>query len=75
MQGNEFDGERAVLKVGCDKLRSFTRLALPLLASKWKEVAFRHEVGKAAFCCAFRSVLFSQLGESFPYIQQLASSG
>lgn len=40
-------------------------LTFGLLASKWKEVAFRHEVGKAAFCCAFRPVLFSQLGESF----------
>lgn len=71
MQGGEFDGDRGVLKVGNDKFKSFVKMSLGLLGSpKWSEFSLRHWTGKAAFCCAFRRVLFSLLGEVFPAIQQ-----
>lgn len=71
MQGGEFDGHRGILKVGSDKLRGFIKMSLGLLSSsKWSEFSLRHWTGKAAFCCAFRRVLFSQLGEIFQAIEE-----
>lgn len=71
MQGGEFEGERGVLKLGNDKFKSFVKMTLGLLgSSRWTEFGLRHWTGKAAFCCAFRRVLFSLLGEVFPAIQQ-----
>ena len=71
MQGGEFEGDRGILKVGNDKFKSFVKMSLGLLSSpKWSEFGLRHWTGKAAFCCAFRRVLFAQLGEVFPAIQQ-----
>lgn len=75
MQGGEFDGARGTLKVGSDKLRGFIKMSLGLLASsRWSEFSLRHWTGKAAFCCAFRRVLFSQLGEIFPAIEEATKS-
>lgn len=63
MQGGEFDGARGTLKVGSDKLRAFSKMSLGLLASfRWSEFSLRHWTGKAAFCCAFRRVLFFTIG-------------
>ena len=71
MQGGEFDGLRGTLKVGSDKLRGFIKMSLGLLASsRWSEFSLRHWTGKAAFCCAFRRVLFAHLGEIFPTIEE-----
>ena len=71
MQGGEFEGDRGILKVGNDKFKSFVKMSLGLLSStRWSEFGLRHWTGKAAFCCAFRRVLFAQLSEVFPAIQQ-----
>ena len=71
MQGGEFEGDRGVLKVGNDKFKSFVKMSLGLMgSSKWSDFSLRHWTGKAAFCCAFRRVLFAILGEVFPAIQQ-----
>lgn len=70
MQGGEFDGDAGVLKVGSDKLRSFLQITLALLASKkWSEFNLRHWAGKAAFCAAFRRLLFSNMFEVFKLIE------
>ena len=70
MQGGEFDGEAGVLKVGSDKLRSFLQITLALLASKkWSEFNLRHWAGKAAFCAAFRRLLFSNMFEIFKLVE------
>ena len=70
MQGGEFDGKAGVLKVGGDKLRSFIQITLALLASKkWSEFNLRHWAGKAAFCAAFRRLLFSNMFEVFKLIE------
>lgn len=72
MQGGEFDGARGTLKVGSDKLRGFSKMSLGLLASsRWSEFSLRHWTGKTAFCCAFRRILFSQLGKIFPAIEEV----
>ena len=76
MQGGEFDGRAGVLKLGRDKLESFTGMTLALLRqSLVGEFALRHWVGKAAFAAAFRRPLFAVLQEIFGVIEASKAGG
>eukprot|EP00435_Cladocopium_sp_Y103_P074422 s46_g48.t1 len=71
LQGGLLDGENGVLRVAPDKLQNFVRISMALLsAKKWSEFQLRHWTGKATFVAAFRRLLFSNLFEMFPLIEE-----
>ena len=71
LQGGLLDGENGVLRVAPEKLQNFIKISLALLgARQWNEFHLRHWAGKAAFIGAFRRLLFANMFEIFPLIEQ-----
>ena len=67
-------GERAILKLGSDKLRNYVQMSLALLARRsWGEFHLRHWTGKTAFLATFRRSLFSGMGCIFDLIERSRS--
>ena len=71
LQGGLLDGKKGVLRAAPDKLQNFLKISFALLAGKkWSEFHLRHWAGKAAFIAAFRRMLFSNMFQIFPLIEQ-----